>query len=121
MVKLMTMNINKVDLAANDSELVPTYNDSECSKVPKFKHIPDYYRSRLAAYQRKLGKAVDKTVRDIEEPTKRASTVSNSGTPKKRPKKRREPESEEESQPEDSDAPSTPKLSEEETDDDWSD
>ena len=121
MYKLVNVNIKKVDLQL-DSELVPIYFGESDVKVPKFRNIPEFYRSRLSACQRKLGKTIPKKIRDADERSKRSTSPSPTETPKKRTRKKKEEESEEESnQGEESEVPATPHLSEADSDFDWSD
>ena len=95
MVKMLNSNVKKSDLALVNSEHVPIYHQQQVS-LPKFKQIPDFYRSRLAACEKKLGKAAAKQMREMDEPIKRKPESAEAGTPTKKAKKRQQADASEE-------------------------
>lgn len=116
------INIRKDDLQMIGAEPITVYHSHESVGVPKFRQIPSFYRSRLAACQKRLGKALKKSIRSHEEIDQNHSE-SEEDVPVKPKKSKKQTESAPQEPPavSDSDASSTPIVSEEETDDDWSD
>ena len=121
-VKWPQINIKKADLQMIGAENIAIYHPEDSVGVPKFRQLPDFYRSRLAACKKKIGKMTKKVIRSPDD-LQRGHSESDEEPPAKVKKSKRQEDIVEIGEPieTDSDAVSTPKMSEEESDDDWSD